>query len=308
MRLGAAIFALAFFALPGPASAQAWDVYTNRENFFTVNFPGQPTVTEAPYPTANGTPLTARVFTATAPADTVLAGTYTVTVVDYTNAKDEISTAVEHAANAIKAKGTVKYEGLNNLDLHLSNRLTVETAMTRILAEIVVAENNRLYITEAATPLTLPPAGIFQASLQILDANGARIRERVALGVPPGVVSPIGAGGVPDESNSVAQTVAGSWRASGGRCEAAFFKSGDRSKSKRGEEGLNGTITNAGMTISGLLVLNGARAGQFVDPTSDKAILLFDPQNGDKLSISGVGAPALDWPEMTLELCPGSRG
>jgi hypothetical protein len=126
--------------------------------------------------------------------------------------------------------------------------------------------------------------------------------------VPTGVVSPIGAGGVPDESNSVAQMVAGTWRVASGRCESAFFKSGDRSKSKRGEEGLNGTITNAGVTISGLLVLNGARAGQFVDPTSDKAILLFDPQNGDKLNISGVGAPALGWPDVTLELCPGSRG
>lgn len=289
------------------ALAQAWDVFTDRENFFTVNFPGNPKTTEAPYRTVKGTNLTARVFTATAPASSILGGTYKVTVVDYSTAKDEIPTAVEQAAKAINARGTVKYDGLNNLDLHLSRRLTVETANTRILAEILVAENNRLYITEAETPLNVPPAANFQASLQILDENGVRIRERIALGFSGGEKSPIGAGGVPDELDKVAAMVAGSWRAAGGACETAYFKSGTRVKTKRGEEGLNGTVANAGVTISGQLVLNGARAGQFIDPTSDMVILLFDPQDG-KLTISALRAPAVGWPDAALELCPGSRG
>jgi hypothetical protein len=100
--------------------------------------------------------------------------------------------------------------------------------------------------------------------------------------------------------------VAGSWRVAGGNCQAAYFKSGERTKTKRGEEGLNGTITNAGTTISGQLVLNGARAGQFINPMTDGAIMLFDPQ-ANKLGISGIAAPALGWPDVTLELCPGSR-
>jgi hypothetical protein len=70
---------------------------------------------------------------------------------------------------------------------------------------------------------------------------------------------------------------------------------------------LNGTVTNAGITISGQLVLNGARAGQFIDPTSDTVIMLFDPQVG-KLTISALRAPAVGWPDAALELCPGSRG
>jgi hypothetical protein len=307
MRFGAGIGVLAAFFFSASAWAQAWDVYTNRENFFSVNLPGNPTVAEAPYRTGKGTALAARVFTATAPASSILAGTYTVTVIDYTNAQNELSTAVEDAAKTITAKGIVKYDGLNNLDLHLSRRLTVETAATRILAEILVAENNRLYVTQAETPLSSPPAANFQASLQILDANGVRIRERIARGFEPGVVSPIGAGGVADESNRVAAMVAGSWRAPGGRCETAYFRSGARTKTRRGEEGLNGTIANAGTTISGQLVLNGARAGQFIDPATDRAIMLLDTQNGEKLNISAVGAPALGWPDVTLELCPGSR-
>jgi hypothetical protein len=293
--------------LSGAAWAQAWDVYTNRESFFTVNFPGTPKESQTTYRTAKGTNLTARVFTARAPATSILGGTYKVTVVDYSSAKDEIPMAVDHAANAINARGAVKYDGLNNLDLHLSRRLTVETTNNRILAEILVAENNRLYITEAETPLNVPPAANFQASLQILDESGVRIRERIALGFSGGEKSPIGAGGVPDESNTVAAMVAGSWRTAGGACETAYFKSGARTKTSRGEEGLTGTVSNNGVTISGQLVLNGARAGQFIDPATDVVIMLFDPQQG-KLTISPLRAPTAGWPDVTLGLCPGSRG
>ena len=247
------LVAVVVAGLSGAAWAQAWDVYTNRENFFTVNLPGTPAETQAPYKTAKGTNLTARVFTATAPASSILGGTYKVTVVDYSNVKDEIPMAVENAAKMVMTKGVVKYDGLNNLDLHLSRRLTIETpAMTRLLAEILVAENNRLYITEAETPLNVPPAANFQASLQILDEKGVRIRERTDFGFEKGTTSPIGAGGVPDESSSVATMVAGSWRVAGGACgDAAYFKAGTRVKTMRGEEGLTGTITNMGKTISG---------------------------------------------------------
>jgi hypothetical protein len=307
MRFVGFVAAAVVAALSGAAWAQAWDVYTNRENFFTVNLPGAPVATDAPYRTAKGANLTAHVFTATAPSTSILAGTYKVTVIDYSSATDEIPMAVEHAAKAVIARGTVKYDGLNNLDLHLSRRLTVETAMTRILAEILVADSNRLYVTEAETPLNVPPAANFQASLQILDAKGVRIRERTARGFEAGVASPIGAGGVPDESNTVAAMVVGAWRTAGGACETAYFKSGTRTKTTRGEEGMTGTITNAGTTISGQLVLNGARAGQFINPVTDRVIMLFDPQE-NKLGISAIGEPALGWPDVALELCPGSRG
>jgi hypothetical protein len=308
MRLVSLIPALAVLFFSGTSWAQSWDIYVNRENFFSVNLPGDPAMTEAPYKTAKGTNLTARVFSAVAPPGSFLGGKYTVTVVDYSDAKDEISTALDQARNAMRAKGTVKYDELNNIDLHLTRRLTVETATTRILAEILVAANNRLYITQAETPLNVPPPAIFQASLQILDEGGLRIRTRTALGVPEGVVSPIGAGGVAEESDKVAALMTGSWRNSGGACESAYFKSGARAKTTRGEQALTGTVTNSGVTISGQLIVNGSREGQFINPTTDQAIMLFDPQNGDKLGISAIGAPALGWPDVTLELCPGSRG
>lgn len=306
MRLVSLAIALLFFS--GAAAAQDWDVYTNRDNFFSVNLPGDPAMAQAPYKTLKGTNLAARVFTAVAPAGSLLSGTYKVTVVDYTNAKDEITTAVEQARNAARARGTVKYDEINNVDLHLTRRLTVETPTTRILTEILVAANNRLYITEAETALNVPPPAQFQASLQILDEKGVRIRERTALGVPEGVKSPISAGGVIDESDKVAQQVAGTWRNPGGACESAYFKSGARTKTKRGEQAVSGTIANSGLTFGGQLILNGSRAGQFINPMDDKAIMLFDPKDGGKLNVAAIGAPALGWPDVTLELCPGSRG
>ena len=111
-----------------------------------------------------------------------------------------------------------------------------------------------------------------------------------------------------DEPDKVAGLMTGAWRNAGGACESAYFKSGTRTKTSRGEQALTGTITNAGITISGQLIVNGSREGQFINPMTDKVIMLFDPQDGNRLSISAIGAPALGWPDVTLELCPGSRG
>src|SRR5947208_2233523 len=107
MRLLSLIPAVGALFLSNAALAQTWDTYVNRDNFFSINLPGEPTVRDVPYKTAKGTTLTAHVFTAVSPPGTRLAGKYTVTVVDYSNAKDEIPGASEQAENAIKAKGTI---------------------------------------------------------------------------------------------------------------------------------------------------------------------------------------------------------
>jgi hypothetical protein len=310
MRLARLIPAVAALFISGVAYAQTWDGYVNRENFFTVNLPGDPAITEMPYKTVKGTNLTAHVFTAVAPAGTRSSGTYTVTVVDYTNAKAELGDAMEQARKAILAKGTPKYDAVNNVDMHRGWTLTVETPdRHRILGQIVIAANNRIYITEAETPMNVPPPAQFQASLQILDNNGVRIRTRTVIAAPANEVGPIGPAANTAESAKVAALASGTWRnPAGGSCEVAYFKSGARAKTPRDEEALAGTITNAGLTIAGQLITVGAREGQFIDPKTDKAIMLFDPQEGGKMGLSAIGAPALGWPDVTLELCPGSRG
>jgi hypothetical protein len=226
LRFVFSVLAAIVVFLSSAAYAQSWDVYTNRESFFSVNFPAEPTVAQAPYKTLKGKDLTARVFTATVPPGSRLSGTYKVTVVDFSNAKDEANTATEQAADTFRKRGTVKYDAIENLDLHATRRLTVETPTTRVLAEILFAANNHLYISQAETALNLPPPAQFQASLQVLDDQGVRIRERTLLGLPEGSKQPLNAGGIADEPETVAALLRGSWRVAGGTCDKPYFKSG----------------------------------------------------------------------------------
>jgi hypothetical protein len=192
--------------------------------------------------------------------------------------------------------------------MHRSWRVTVETPNSRILGEILIAANNRVYIVEGETPLNLPPAAQFQASIQVLNEEGVRIRTRTEIAAPANELAQVGAAANEAEANRVIAAVSGTWRnPSGGTCEAAYFKSGARGKSPRDEEAIAGTVTNNGQTINGHLIIVGAREGQFVD-ANDRPIFLFENKPGDRLTFTPIGGPALSWPEATLELCPGSRG
>jgi hypothetical protein len=303
MRSLSLIPAIVALFLSSAASAQVWEEYVNRDNFFQVNLPGDPTETEVPYRTVKGTNLTARVFAATADPQSITAGTYRVTVIDYSSAQDELGDAMEQARQAILARGTAKYDDINNLDFHRSRRMTVETPTTRILAEILIAANNRLYIVEGETPLNIPPAAQFQASLQILNEEGVRIRERTEIAAPENEVRPVGPAAQAAEVARVVAAVSGTWRnPDGGSCEAAYFKSGERGKTMRDEEAIGGTVTNEGMTITGQLIVVGAREGQFVD-AMDRPIFLFENRPDNTLDFVAIGEPALGWPEVTLERC-----
>jgi len=167
MRFISVIPAVVALFLSSAASAQVWEEYVNRDDFFQVNMPGEPMMTEVPYRTVKGTNLTAHVYTATANPNSITAGTYRVTVVDYSSAQGELGDAIEQARQAILAKGMVKYDDINNLDFHRSRRITVEDSTKRILGEILISATNRLYIVEGETPLSVPPAAQFQASLRV---------------------------------------------------------------------------------------------------------------------------------------------
>ena len=137
MRFLSLIPAALALVFSSAAYAQGFAEWPDREDRFTVNFPGEPAKSEMPYKTAKGTMLTARVFTAEAPATSIQRGTYSVTVVDYRSAPDEAATAIQEAAATIRAKGTPKYDAGGNIDQMASWRMTIETPdKRRILAEI----------------------------------------------------------------------------------------------------------------------------------------------------------------------------
>jgi hypothetical protein len=177
MRFLTIVPAMLALFISATAHAQSWAEWADRENRFTVNFPGDPTKTEMPYKTAKGTNLTARVFTAQADPNTRQAGIYSVTVVDFKSAPDEVASAISEAASALRTKGAVKYDEANNIDQMASWRLTVETPdRHRLLAEVLMSNEKRLYIVQAVTAMNVPPPAQFQASLQVLDEEGVRIR------------------------------------------------------------------------------------------------------------------------------------
>jgi hypothetical protein len=112
----------------------------------------------------------------------------------------------------------------------------------------------------------------------------------------------------PAEAAKNQAAIKGAWKApAGGSCDMAYFKTAEDSKTVRGEAGMKVTVANMGMTINGTLVLAGAREGQVVNPMTDKMIFLLEPQDDGKLHIIPLGEPVLGWPEVVLDLCPGSR-
>lgn len=176
MRLHGLVAGLLALVLAGPASAQAWGEFVSQEDSFLVNFPGDPVKTDKPYKTAKGTDLTAHVYEAKAAPDSIFAGTYRMIVVDYTKAQAELGTAVEEAAAIYRKMGEPKYDDRGNIDRIRSQRQTIDAADGgRIMTEILV-EGGKLYIVEANVSQKLPPPAQFQASVQILDKDGNRIR------------------------------------------------------------------------------------------------------------------------------------
>ncbi len=176
MRFASLIPAALLLMMAGAAWSQT--EWSNRDDRFVVNFPAEPARSDMAYKTSKGTSLMAHLYSAQAPATSIQAGTYSVTVVDYASAPDELATAIAEASDVIRAKGMIKYDEAGAIDQIKSQRMTIETADKRRIFAEVLAEGNRLYIVQANTPLNVPPPAQFQASIQILDDKGMRIRYR----------------------------------------------------------------------------------------------------------------------------------
>lgn len=159
--------------LSGAAYAQAaWSEFVDRTEHFTINFPGEPKVESITYKTAKGTSLPAKVYTAQDAR-----GTYKVTVVNYATATGETASAIDDAAKVMRGKGEIKYDAQENIDRIKDQRISILLpGGQRLLLSEIMLHQNRLYITEAETPVKAPPPGQFQASIQMLDDDGVRIR------------------------------------------------------------------------------------------------------------------------------------
>ena len=167
--------ALVLTLAAGAAFAQAveWAEFIDRDDHLLINFPGEPDKKDLQYKTAKGTMLPAHVYAAQDRR-----GQYFMTVVDYRNASaEDFASAIKDASDSFRAKGKITYDEPGRLDGHLTQRITAETtAGRRWLAEILMSNEKRLYISEAEAALNAPPPAHFQASIQVLNDDGIRIR------------------------------------------------------------------------------------------------------------------------------------
>lgn len=196
------IVAAALLFMSGPASAQEWTEFASREDRFTANFPGQPTITQTTYKSQFGADLPAHVYSAT-----LGQSRYSLTVVDFSQIEKilaEKAKSCPAGAETCRGGGSstgpgysrADYNGAiiyatwqlmqrdakvthflwNNIDLvgghqiHLTNRDS-----SRTLAAIYM-HDQKLYIAEGTVPEGYPEPGLFQQSLGWLDANGNGIR------------------------------------------------------------------------------------------------------------------------------------
>lgn len=190
MRVLAFSLAMALLSIE-PAMAQ-WQTFVSREDFFSVNFPAEPTVRDIEYASEYGATLPARVYE-------VRNGDYlhSVTVVDFTDAQrayeelpdrtDEGNNAalylydqrasVAYAARNFRLRGgEVTYDAWHHIDLVEGHQLQITNPdKSRTYAAIYYHEG-RTYILEATVPSNALPQGLFQQSLVFLDAEGKRIR------------------------------------------------------------------------------------------------------------------------------------
>lgn len=202
MRFSTLVAATLLLSFSGPASAQEWIEYVSKEDRFTANFPGQPTVTQTTYRSQYGADLPARVYSAMQGRSR-----YSLTVVDYSQIEKLLTAraqkcaartegcyggtgfsgvghwrldfhgAIVHGTEAFllrDAKVTQlswnTYYSVGGQQVHLTNRDGSRTKAA------VYMHNQKLYISEGTTPAGEPDAGLFQQSFGWIDENGRNIR------------------------------------------------------------------------------------------------------------------------------------
>jgi len=202
MRLIPLISSALVLALSGSAFAQEWDEFVSQDERFSVNFPGEPTITETTWTSQFGAILPARVYSGAQGT-----GRFSITVVDYRPIqrllsersmsctpgaetcqgihdwglgywKNDVRGAVTYAISKFLQRDVKVVNVMANFaDLVAGQelQLTNNKDQSRTFASIYM-HDNRLVVLEATVPRNYPPPTIFQQSLSWLDDKGVRIR------------------------------------------------------------------------------------------------------------------------------------
>jgi hypothetical protein len=187
-----------------PAPSQEWDQYLAFDDFFSINFPGEPTIRDTTYKTQYGYALPARVYEA---KDEF--GSYSVTAVNWSTAaeqhaagykacmastgelrggenpgicsetrgRNEIAGATAHAVFGLLERGSKVLEfalqGADRVDGFTIVLLNADQSTT---FAVMTWHEGYLYIAEATAPKNAPAPGSFPVSINYLDKEGRRIQ------------------------------------------------------------------------------------------------------------------------------------
>ena len=176
-----------------PASVQAqWRLFVDQEEYFSVNFPGEPEISVIDYHSEYGATLPAKVYSVTDGGSL-----HSVTVVDFTDAQsayaeladrsDEANNAslwlydqrasVAYAARNFRLRGgDVTFDAWHHIDLVEGHQMQITNLDNSRTYASIYLHDSRLYILEATVPEGSLPQGLFQASLSFLDETGTKIR------------------------------------------------------------------------------------------------------------------------------------
>ena len=168
------VFALSLLAgaigFTGYAGAQGWAYYMNDVHRFSGLFPGAPSESVFDYETEAGSIIEAHRFGA-ARGD----GRYSITVVDFTSHRDELESAVAHAAAQVRMRGTPGYDEFAQLNGIPGHAISVtEPDGRQTIAQMYLYET-RLYIAEGSEPPGVAPAAHFTQSIDIHHPDGSSV-------------------------------------------------------------------------------------------------------------------------------------
>lgn len=174
MRLIA--FALAAFAIVGPAAAQNWQEYNYPAYTFTIAFPAVPRVQTTTYRLADGRSVEAHVFSARE-NDSV----FTVTVAELGHTGLDESTVIDHAIKTLSEGGEVKINIPHRIYQVYGRQLSITGADGRRSTVALFDFNGRLYQVEGKTLPGGNPLDMlrFQQSLVFTGGGSNRSAEAI---------------------------------------------------------------------------------------------------------------------------------
>ena len=201
MRVTVLLLASVLFAC-APAFAQDWELYTNKEDGFKLDFPGTPKVTQTTFKSEYGAELPAHVYTANKGQER-----YSLTVADYREAprlldekakatcqpgderscgltlagrgywkEDMAGAALWAAYNMLQRNAKLTHLAFAWQDLIAGEEIQLLNADQSRTFAFVAMHRDRLYILEGTVPKGYPPPVLFQQSMGYVDKNGNGMR------------------------------------------------------------------------------------------------------------------------------------